>query len=328
MDVSDEGVTMRVSGITTSLVNLNASISSAEVLMFDDAGQQLIRIRIFRCTTLAHVDAAGGHVEEVVDHAGAHEEVARSVVVAAPGIAGAVGEDFELPLGFFVTAHRPCAANAGIKFESLALGLTGAADFAVGEDAVGHIKPAIRAPSEAVHEFVGVFAAESGQTDSPGIRFVVAIVIAEVEQVRLLTDVDAIVTAKNGGGEIETFDEDGALVSFAVVIGVFENDDAVARDLVAVFGQRMVLIILGFTAKRRRQFRTFGVFISLYDPQAPTMIPSHGDGILHHGLMRKAADLVALRHTHFCAGFFRRGADRRGWRPLAFDLFSCGMERG
>ena len=188
-------------------------------------------------------------MEEVIDHAGADEKVSCRVVVAAPGIAGAVGEDFELPLGFLVTAHRPCAANAGIKFASLALGLTGAADFAIGEDAVGHVKPAIRAPSEAVHEFVGVLAAKSGQTDTPGIRFVVTIVIAEVEQVRLLTDVDAIVTAKNGGGEIETFDEDGALVSFAVVIGVFQNDHAVARNLVAGFGQRMVLIILGFTAE-------------------------------------------------------------------------------
>ena len=38
VDVADEGVTMRIGRITTSLVNLNASISRAEVLVFDDAG--------------------------------------------------------------------------------------------------------------------------------------------------------------------------------------------------------------------------------------------------------------------------------------------------
>ena len=220
VDVADEGVTVRVSGITASLVNLNTSISRAEVFVLHDAGQQLIRVRILRCSALAHVDAAGGHVEEVVDDAGADEEIARGVVVAAPGIAGAVGEDFEFPLRFFATAHRAGTANACIKLEALALRLAGAADFAVGEDAVGHVKPAIRAPSEAVHEFVGVLAAKSGQTDTPGVWFVIAIVIAEVQEVRLLTDVDAVVTAKNGGGEIEAFDEDGAFISFAVVIGV------------------------------------------------------------------------------------------------------------
>ena len=75
-----------------------------------------------------------------------------------------------------------------------------------------------------------VLTAETGEHDTPSVRFVVAVVIAEVDEVRLLADVDAVVAAKDGGGEIEALDEDGALVGLAVVVGVFEDDDAVARE--------------------------------------------------------------------------------------------------
>ena len=94
VDVADEGVAVRVGGIAAALINLHAGIRGAEVFVLHDAGQLLVGIRILRRTALAHINAAGSHVEEVVDDAGADEEVARSVVVAAPGIAGAVGEDF------------------------------------------------------------------------------------------------------------------------------------------------------------------------------------------------------------------------------------------
>ena len=99
VDVADEGVAVRVGGIAAALINLHAGIRGAAVFVLHDAGQLLVGIRILRRTALTHVDAAGGHVEEVVDDASADEEVPRRVVVAAPGIAGAVGEDFEFPPG-------------------------------------------------------------------------------------------------------------------------------------------------------------------------------------------------------------------------------------
>ena len=98
----------------------------------------------------------------------------------------------------------------------------------MGEDAVRHVEPAIGAPGEAIHELVRVLATETGEHHAPGVRFVVAIGIAEMDQMRLLADVDAVIAAKDGGGEIEALDEDGALVGSAVVVGVFEDDDAVA----------------------------------------------------------------------------------------------------
>jgi len=262
-------------------------------------------------------------VEEVIDDAGADEEVSCGVVVAAPGIAGAIGEDFEFPFGLFVTADRTCAADPRVKLEPLVLRLAGAADFAVGEDAVGHVKPAVGAPGEAVDELMRVLAAKAGEHDTPGVWFVIAIVIAEVDEVRLLADVDAVVATKDGAGEIEAFDEDGALVCFAIVVGVFEDDDAIAWDLVAGFRQRVVLIILRLAAKGGRVWRAFGILVSLHDPQAAAMIPSHGDGVLNHRLMRKAADLVALGDAHLRTGFFGRWAGGLSGFALALDLLAC-----
>jgi len=43
----------------------------------------------------------GGHVEEVINDAGADEEVVGGGVVAGPGIGGAIGEDFEFPRSLF-----------------------------------------------------------------------------------------------------------------------------------------------------------------------------------------------------------------------------------
>ena len=263
VDVADEGVAVGVGGIAAALVDLNTCIRGAEVLVLHDAGQKLIRVWILRRTALAHIDAAGCHVEEVIDDASADEEVPRRVVVAAPGIAGAVGEDFEFPgwgriraiLGPFALAgqecpgYGPCATDPRVKFKAFTLRLAGAADFAVGEDAVGHVKPAVGAPGEAVDELMRVLATKAGEHDTPRVRFVVAIVIAEVDEVRLLSNVDAVVAAKDGAGEIESFDKNGALVGFAVVVSVFEDDDAVAWDLVAGFWQRVVLIVLGLAAE-------------------------------------------------------------------------------
>jgi hypothetical protein len=125
--------------------------------------------------------------------------------------------------------YGPCPSNARIKFEAFALRLARAADFAVREDAVGHVKPAIGAPSEAIDELVRVLAAKTGQHDTPRVGFVVAIGIAEVDQMRPAGRCRCRHRrAEDGGGEIEALDEDGALVGLAVVVGVFEDDDAIS----------------------------------------------------------------------------------------------------
>ncbi len=57
VNIADEGMPMRVRRIASSLINLDARIRRAEVLVLHDAGQQLIGIRILRRTALARVNA-------------------------------------------------------------------------------------------------------------------------------------------------------------------------------------------------------------------------------------------------------------------------------
>ena len=76
-----------------------------------------------------------------------------------------------------------------------------------------------------------VLATEAGEHDAPFVGVVVAVGVPEEEQVRLLADVDAAVAAEDRAAHVEALDEDGALVGGAVVVGVFEDDDAVAGNL-------------------------------------------------------------------------------------------------
>ena len=99
------------------------------------------------------VAGAGNDVKDVRDDAGGGEEVAILVVVEAPGVAGAVGKDFELvPDGVI-------APDAGVERDALVGRRARLADFAVREDAVAAVEPAVGSPDEAVERFVRVFVA-------------------------------------------------------------------------------------------------------------------------------------------------------------------------
>ena len=47
------------------------------------------------------------------------------------------------------------------------------------EDAVGHVEPAVRAPGEAIEEFVAVVGVEAGEEDFAGVGVVVVIGVAQ-----------------------------------------------------------------------------------------------------------------------------------------------------
>ena len=230
VDIPDEGVAPGVLGIHAALVDLNPGIRGAEVLVLHDAGQQLIRIGILRRAALAHVDAAGSHVEEVVDHAGADKEVPALVVIAAPGIAGAIGEDFEFPGRLLALLGGAATTDPGIELEAVLLRHARAAHLAIGEDAVRHIEPSIGSPGEGVHQLMRVLATKAGEDHAPFVGLVIVVAVLEMQEVWLLADVDAVVAADDGTGEIETLDKDGALVGLAIVIGVFEDHNSVLRD--------------------------------------------------------------------------------------------------
>ena len=112
-----------------------------------------VGVRVEVLAGLALVAAAGDDVVEVGDDAGGDEPFAMLVVVEAPGVAGAVGEDFEF------VADGVVAPDAGVEGLAFGVGGAGFADAAVGEDAVATVEPAVGAPDEGVEGFVGVLGA-------------------------------------------------------------------------------------------------------------------------------------------------------------------------
>src|SRR5947209_8202535 len=83
------------------------------------------------------VASAGNDVKDVRDDAGGGEEISILVVVEAPRVARAVGEDFEL------VANRMIAPDAGVERHPLVGRRARLADLAVREDAVAAVEPAV-----------------------------------------------------------------------------------------------------------------------------------------------------------------------------------------
>ena len=63
--------------------------------MIGDGLDVAVDVWIEVLSALAHVDAAGNHVEEMWNDAGADQQLALRVVVDPPGIAETVGDDLE-----------------------------------------------------------------------------------------------------------------------------------------------------------------------------------------------------------------------------------------
>ncbi len=177
-----------------------------------------------------------------------------------------------------------------------------------------------------------VFAAKAGEHDTPFVRMIVTIGVFEMQQMRLLANVDATVAAKDGAAHVEAFNKHGALVGFSIVVSVFWDDDAVLRDLRMIRAHRvqrivlrltnggygMVLVILGLDAKGIAfELRAIWIFVAFHDPEAPAMIPGHGDWIHNHRLMGKATYFVAVWHAHLGTLILARASSGEGQMAAA-----------
>ena len=220
-----------------------------------DGFDVVIGVRVEVQAALPLVAGTRNDVQEVGDDAGGGEEVAVLVVVEAPGVGGAVGIDFELVADGVITP------DAGVERDSLVGGGARLADFAVREDAVTAVEPAVGAPDEAVERFVGVFVAESVEEDSGtgwdvfwrrkhwrdasatrpdwfAVWLIVGVFVGNKEEIGGGTDPDAAEAEFQAADEVEAFVEDGAFVEGAVEIGVFEDEDAVAAFVARLRARR------------------------------------------------------------------------------------------
>ena len=256
----------------------------------------LIRVRIEVLTTLALVARAWDDVIQMWDHAGGDEELAVLVVVQSPGIAGTMGEDFEL------MAHGMVAPDAAVERRAFAVGRAGLADVGIGEDALAAVEPAIGTPDEAVQGFVGVLRAPAIEEDfgretqaghrmryGRGIGFVVAVLVGDEHEVGRSAHPDTAEADFNAADEAEAFGEDRALVEGAIALGVFKNEDAV---------------LAGARCARLR------VAHALHHPQASALVPAHGDGLHELGLSGDEFGFEASRELHGFDCLLRRLAVR------------------
>jgi hypothetical protein len=158
-------------------------------------------------------------------------------------------------------------------------GRAGRADVAGGEDAVAPVKPAVGSELETVRDVVangvGVEAVEEDLRFAVG--NIVGVAIGNEKKFGRAKREHAP-EAGEGAGELDgLIPKNGAFVGAAIVVSIFENNDAIAQVEVEVFGALRVSVILA-------------------NPQAAAGVGGDVDGLLDVGLGGKRGGVEALRH--------------------------------
>ena len=229
----------------------------------------------------AAVIGTGDDVPEVADDGVDHEEFAIGIPVVAPGVGAAVGDGFEDFAGGVV------APDGAVEFGAFFGRGAGGADGGGVGDAVAAVEPAVGAPAEAVDDVVADgFGVEAVEEDLGfGVGGVVAVLVGEEGEGAGVEDPGAAVAVFDGGEVGAVFPEDFAFVVFAVAVGVFEDEDAVAEGGVPAVG-------------------VFGVGVVFGHPEAAACVPGHGDGLLDIGFGGEDNAFEAGGELHGGGGFF------------------------
>ena len=246
------------------------------VTVIGDGLDVAVDVRVEMLAALAMVDAAGDDVKEMRDHAGADEELALGVVVDAPRVAEAVGDDLEHVLGRMV-AEDPAVDVDAVPFQDV----VGERLFVFVEPALTRrlshfrrrrialesVQPSIGTPVQAVDDLVPVADAPSRQThfDIGHVGLVIAVAIRHEQEVGRRADEGAVEADRDGGGKHDALHEHFAAVGHAVVIGVFQDQDAAVPGIREPAVARLVVEVLGH-------------------PEPSAIVPAEG-----HGLLRPAA---------------------------------------
>ena len=274
----------RVGGFAQSsgLVPFAAGVPVVVVGVLPD---ELVGVRREFLAVHALVMRAGDQVPEVPDDGVREKRLAVPVPIQAPRVGGTGGDDLEnLPRGMK-------APDRAIHGDALVRRRAGFADPRRGLDAVASIEPTVRAPAEAVHEVVphgaGVETVE--QYHGLPVRDVVAVFVREKKELRRGQHPHAAEADLDAGEPLHLIRKDRALLGTAVVVRVFENDDAVALPQIEAD--------LGLAIR-----------VVFRHPQPPARIRGHADGLLHLRLAGEKSHLETGRR-------FDRGEGlRRGHR--------------
>ena len=229
------------------------------------------------------------------DHTRAHECVPALVPVHAPGIARAIGEDFE------IFRARVIPREGRIHGHARTFWVIWITNLRMREDPFGHIKPAIRSPGETVEQLVPVLHTEACFKNRCLVRLAVSVRVLQEIKVGSGADIDSAVAQRQASGEAKAVRENGYFVGASIAIGVFENFDAIAP-------------LLAFGCP-------FGIFVQLQHPEPAAFIPAHSHGVHHLRFRGEESHFEARGHMDFLAGLFRGEGGRRGRGMRPGELF-------
>ena len=204
------------------------------------------------------------------DDAGRVEELALRIVVEAPRVARALGEDLE------GVARRVITPDAGVDLLALGVRRAGLADDRMSEHAVVAVEPAVGAPDETVERLVRVVEAPAVEQHDRLARLVVG-VLRDEEEFRGRADPHAAMADFDARDQIEAFLEDRDLGVGAVLLHVLQDEDAVGALPVRTF------LRIGH---------------AFHDPETAAFVEAHRDRLDDLGLGRDERDLEARRKRH------------------------------
>ena len=271
---------------------------------------------------LAFDTRALDHVPEVRYDTHLGEELAGFVEVNAPGIAAALGENFE---------HMPdgvITPDASVHPLPLGLGRVRATDVGRAEHPVATVEPAVRSPGERVQDLVRVGAVvPSIQQDlwsAAGPR-VVPIADGDEHQVWRRANPNAAETDLQSADQVEVLQKHSAFVELVVPVGVLEDKYSVcpAKDIFELFGSGFAAIRAAGPVVGRRIPAATWIGVALGDPDPPAIIETEGDRLSHVRFARKDVHLEAGRQRRALRGLLRAEARERhhvGGRRLGIDL--------
>ena len=274
-------------GAFRDLQRIRTMDSSARVVrMVGNRLDVVVGERIEVLAGLTLVAGAGQDMIQMRDHTGRVEELAARVVIEAPRIARALGEDLE------EVASRMKAPDPGVDLHALRVGSARLADHRVSEHAVVTVEPAVRTPDEAVERLMRVLETPAIKQHDGLARLVVG-VFGNEEEFWGRTDPHTAVADFDARDQIEAVLENRDLGVGAILLHVFQNQNAIGAATIGA------LLRVGH---------------ALHDPKAAAFVEAHRDWLDHLGLGRDERDLEAFRQRH--------RLHRLGWRLAV--LISAG----
>ena len=163
-------------------------------------------------------------VGDAVAVAGEDEGLAGAVEGGAEGIVGAHGS---VPEGVEPHAAGPESPEAGLVERLVA---PGGFDAANGVEALAHHQFTGGAPGEGVEGLVGVASSEPAEDHAPHIGLAVAVGVLEEEQLVGRSHVNATIAEFQPERHVELVVEHGRPIGAAVMVGVFQYNDAIVRS--------------------------------------------------------------------------------------------------